>query len=225
MSQQPQKTGVSQAARNFFAKNASAVEEARNAENMMQSTSLPIGFKGEAIVVNAFADEIKPKKDESGKLNESPGLLVVVELSVINNAEQQGTKAKKTYYIQTQGKATWQQKLEWMLNEFENQFGITRDERKMELEQIFEILKGDKVYQIEVKSGYQGRKDVLCSTAETVDTTTGTTATVGTFAVGDKVIFMDTPADVMEVIDSDNIKIKTQNGNVRTVMASQVSKP
>lgn len=226
MSQQPQKTGVSQAAKNFFAKHASAVEEARNAENIMQSTTLPVGFKGQAIVVNAFSDELKPKKDDKGNVNEEPGILVVIELSVINDETNQGVKAKKAYYIQTQGKATWQNKLEWMLNEFENQFGITRDERKLELEQIFEILKDDKVFHIEIKSGYQGRKDVIVSTAETVDATGSANTTVGTesFQKGDKVIFMDTPSEVLEV-DGDNVKIKTQNGNTRTVMASQVTKP
>jgi len=218
------KTGVSQAAKNFFAKNASAVEEARNAENMMQSTTLPLGFKGHAIIVNAFSDEIKQKRLENGQMSE-PGVLVVIELSVVNDAEYQGHKAKKTYYIQTQGKATWQNKLEWMYNEWENQFGLTRDERKMELDQQLDLfLKRDTVYQLEVKAGYQGRKDVFCSVGENVDSSgsASTTPQTGAYEVGAKVIFMDTPAEVVEVIDADNYKIRTQSGNVRTVMASQL---
>lgn len=226
MSNQPQKSGVSQAAKNFFAKNAAQVEEARNAENMMQSTILPLGYKGKAIVVNAFSEEIKQKKDKDGKLSE-PGVIVVIELSVVNDEAHQGTKAKKTYYIQNQGKATWQSKLEWMLNEFENEFGITREERKMELEQIFEILKGEKVYDIEVVEGWNKRKETKVSTGETVDATgsSSMSAAPTAFTVGQKVLFMDVPATVEEVIDAENIKIKTQTGNIRTVPVSQVQVP
>lgn len=217
-----QKTGVSQAAKNFFVKNAAAVEEARNAENVMQSTTLPIGYKGTCIVVNAFSDELKQKKLEDGKMSE-PGVQVVIEFSVVNDNDHQGVKITKRWYIQTQGKATWQNKLEWMLNEFENQLGITRDERKMELEQLLDLLiKRDTVYQVEIKSGYQGRKDAMVSVGEVVDTTASTTTTNTAYTVGTKVIFMDTPAEVVEVIDTDNLKIKTQSGNIRTVMNSQV---
>lgn len=217
-----QKTGVSQAAKNFFTKNAAAVEEARNAENVMQCTTLPMGYKGSCIVVNSFSEELKQKKLENGQMSE-PGVMVVLEFSVINDETNQGVKITKRWYIQTQGKASWQNKLEWMLNEFENQLGVTRDERKMEMEQLLELLtKRDTVYQVEIRSGYQGRKEADISIGTSVDTTTSTTTTNQTYVVGAKVIFMDTPAEVVEVVDNDNVKIKTQSGNVRVVMISQI---
>lgn len=205
----------------FMTKNASAVEEARKAENTMQTCKMPLGWSGFAICVDAVADQGKDRKDDKGETQEG-NPYVRLEFQVVNDEEYAGQKFSNAWSFYDSEKATAMDRFEWCMNALEN-MGLPEELRRGDAD-MAEILNffidNDTVYAAEVvKNAYRrgDQKEVRITTTEAVDDTDSVVPNDTQVEVGGEVKFMGKPWEVMD-IDEDDVKIKSKStGREKTV--------
>lgn len=219
---------VSSSFSKFLAKNATAVEEAKKAENSMQTCVMPVGWKGHAIVVGATADKGKDRKDDKGNTVEG-NEYINIEFNVVNSEEYAGKKFSLHWSFYDSEKATAAQRFEWCLNEMEN-IGLPREIREefTDITQVLDhFIKSDVVYDCEVVHNQYRRgdkKEVKVTLVQSVsnDSSMAPSSPTPTVEVGGKVSFMGKDWEVLAV-DGDEIKIKSPTtGTERVIKASDM---
>jgi len=215
----------------FLAKKATQIEEAKKAENTMQTCLMPVGWKGQMVCVAAVADKGKDSKDDKGNTQEGREY-VRLEFSVVNDAAYQGKKASLMWQIYDSANATATQRFEWMLNEMEN-LGLPRELRQGFndfTEVLNHFLNSDEVYEGEVVHNSYRRgdqKELKVRRAAIVDNTTSMAPPVTSTSSpapattsqepGSEVKYMGKMWEVVDQ-DGDTVVIKSKaTGNNRTV--------
>ena len=141
----------------FLAKNSTAVQEVKKAENTMQTCKMPVGWKGNVIVVGGEADKGKDRKDDKGQVQEGREY-VRLDFNVVNDAEFAGAKCSLYWSFYDSEKATAMDRFQWMLNEMEN-LGLPREIRESDDTTMEDLLKffteQDSIYEAEVVHNYR----------------------------------------------------------------------
>jgi hypothetical protein len=223
-----------------MSRKATAVEEARKAENTMMTCKMPVGWKGKAVVVDASADKAKDKKDDKGNTVEG-NEYIRLDFNVVNDDHYAGAKFSIIWSFYDSEKATWADRFSWCLNGLEN-LGLPRDLRENynEISEVLEFFtSNDEVYDAEVVTNTyrQGdQKEVKVRRAALVvdasdsispeetkeDGKVATTESSGTLQVGASVKYMGKSYTVV-AIEDDDVKIKSVNTGVdRTVKVAQL---
>lgn len=233
---------IGAAAAKFYGKHEKGLQEAKKAENMMQTCAMPIGWKGDVVVVGAVADRSKDRKDQKGNTVEGNDYHRI-EFQVIGDPDYAGKKASIGASFYTSEKATAEDRYSWWLNQLEN-LGLPRDIRENH-EGAEELLgyftNSDETFEMEiVKASYvrQGGdgKEVVVRRKDVVDTSTSmappTTTASGTtqvqesktYAEGSQVSFADNPWTVVSFDEANQtLKIKSpRNGSVREIKVSEL---
>lgn len=215
---------VSSKFNSFLAKQGKAVEEAKAAENTMSTCAMPIGWKGQLIIVDAFADETKEQKDEkTGKVIEGRPY-VRIEFSVVGDEDFLGKKTSKIWMFYDTEKATAVDRFTWFLNEMEN-YGLPREIREnhdsME-ELLKEVCSLGIVYEGEVVANSytrDGKEVKVRQQAKAVDDSTNVVPGMETseLVIGQDVRYIKKDWEVTEIMD-EKIKIKSkETGQERIV--------
>lgn len=223
---------VSAAFNKTLGRKASAVEEARKAENTMMTCKMPVGWKGQCVCVDAVADKAKDKKDDKGNTVEGNDY-VRLEFSVINDEQFQGSKFSVLWMFYNTANATWEDRFTWCLNGLEN-LGLPRTLRE-NYEDFSEILehftKCDEVFDAEVvhnayRQGDQKevkvrRAALIVDASDSMVPEEKPKASSGP-RVGGTVLYMGKDWKVLE-INGDDIQIQSLTSNaVRAVKMSQI---
>lgn len=226
---------VSQSFGKFLAKKSTQIEEAKKADNTMQTCPMPVGWKGHMVCVDAVADTGKQTKDDKGNTKEGRNY-VRLEFSVVNDSHYQGKKGSLMWQLYDSENATSTQRFEWMLNEMEN-LGLPRKTRE-EYNDFSEILNhfiaSDEVYEAEVVHNQYRRgdqKELKVRRAAIVDNTTSMAPPSSTTtespkptstSLGAEVKYMGKMWDVVDQ-DGDTVVIKSKaTGNNRTVKLTEL---
>lgn len=217
-----------------MAKNATAVADAKKAENTMQTCKMPVGWSGGAIVVDAIADKGQDRKDAKGAIVEGREY-VRIEFQVVNDEKFAGSKFSRFWSFYDSEKATAMDRFQWMLNDLEN-LGLPREIRENDASTLEDILgyflEADVLYHCEVKNNdfSRDKKEVQVSQLQTVGDDDSIlppedNTNVPSDLVGKDVIFMSKPWEVVKV-DGNQLSIKSKTtGTIRTVKVSDVGMP
>lgn len=215
----------------FQSKNASALSDAKKAENTMQTCSMPIGWSGKVICVDAVADKGKDSKDDKGNTREG-NPYVRLEFQVINDEEYAGQKGSLAWSFYDTEKATSFDRYTWMLNAMENMGlpGEVRRDDETTIEDLLQhFLDSDVVYTMSVEHTKYRRdnkelKVVLMDTVDDSDSVTppGGESTASTGEAGDMVKYMGKEWELVSK-DGEDLVIKSlKNGNERTIKTSDL---
>lgn len=221
---------VSASFNKFLSKNNTAVQEAKKAENTMQTCKMPVGWKGHAVVVDAVADKGKDRKDEKGNTQEG-NEYVRLEFNVVNDEQYAGSKFSLAWSFYDSQNATAADRFTWMLNAMEN-LGLPREMRESDDTSMDDILNfflsQDTVYEAEVVTNTYRRgdqKEVKVHRLE--DVGTGITMSPDTpptseLKEGQEVKYMGKMWELV-VVDGEELTIKSKTtGSQRTIKASDV---
>jgi hypothetical protein len=201
----------------FLAKNATAVKEAKEADNSMQTCAMPIGWKGQVVCVDAVADKGKDRKDDKGNVQEGREF-IRLDFNVINDEKYGGKKCSLLWSFFDSEKASATDRFEWCLNEMEN-LGLPRETRT-EFSDISEVLdffsSSDEVFEAEVVHNAYRRgdqKEIKVRRVETVDSSASMSPTdvapASGVKKGDEVKYLGKTWDVVD-IDGDDVQIKSR---------------
>ena len=215
----------------FLSRNAKAVEEAKVAENTMQTCKMPIGWSGHCICVGGEAGKQKDTKDEKGNTQEGRHY-ARLEFNVINSDEYAGSKFVTNWQFWDTEKATAMNRFEWCLNELEN-LGLPGDVRRSPDVTIDEMLaffvNTDTVYECEVVHNAFRRgdqKEVKVRKMEVIEgvadmAPVSTHKAVGLDA-GEDVKYMGKAWELVDA-DGDDLTIKSKTtGQTRNIKASDL---
>ena len=230
------KTAVSNDFSNFMAKNAQAVQEAKEAENSMKTCSMPVGWEGSLVCIGAVADKGKDRKDEKGITQEGRPY-VRLDFQVINDEKYSGAEVSKAWSFFDTEKASAMQRFEWMLNDMEN-LGLPVEIRKDSGADVSTFLdyftENDAIYAGKIIHNEYRRGDkkeleiVLMEAVDDSDSVAPTqesteTTSSGEITEGAEVTFMGRPWEVLNV-DGDDVEIKSKSsGNTRVVSKDKLS--
>ncbi len=226
---------VSSSFNKFLAKNATAVAEAKTAENTMMTCKMPVGWKGHCVCVGGVADTGKDRKDDKGNV-QAGNDFVNLDFNVVNDEEYPGAKFSLHWSFYDSEKATAIDRFTWMLNAMEN-LGLPREVRE-DPEASMETIIGhfidkDTIYECEVVHNAFVRgdqKEVKVRLVEAVDgtssmspTSEGAPAAGATkLTVGGSVKYMGKEWELVDA-DGDDIVIKSKTtGAQRNVKASDL---
>jgi len=216
----------------FLSRNAKAVQEAKEAENTMQTCKMPIGWKGYCVCTGAEAGKRKDRKDEKGNTQEGREYMRL-EFNVVNDTEYAGSKFVLNWSFWDTEKATALDRFEWALNEMEN-LGLPRELRASPDTTPADILnffaKGDTVYECEViRNEYRrgDQKEVKVRNVESVDGVENMAPEsahkpTSTMSPGQDVKYMGKDWELVDA-DGDDLVIKSKNtGQTRNIKASDL---
>jgi hypothetical protein len=213
----------------FLSRNAKAIEEAKVAENSMQTCKMPVGWKGNCVCVGGEAGKGKDRKDEKGNTQEGREY-VRLEFSVINSEEYAGSKFVVNWSFWDTEKATAMDRFEWCLNELEN-MGLPGEIRRSPDTTMEEILgffiNGETVYECEVSHNAYRRgdqKEVKVRLVEAIDGVENMAPTSSHTPVapeaGTTVKYMGKDWELVDS-DGDDLVIKSKtSGQTRNIKAS-----
>ena len=214
---------VSQSFKKLFAKNHTAVENAKKAENQLSNCPLPIGFKGKATVTGFVLDEAKATGKSYCRM----------EYSIIDDAEHQGKKTSRVWSIGESEKRTFEQSLASWLDDMENQ-GLPREVREglsdpTEISEWF--MSEARVVALDVKEDtWAGSRDGKKVSTYKLPEAVGAGSSMSPDEVSsgsssssssDKVMFLGKPWTVVSR-DGEEITIKNENGKERIITADQL---
>jgi hypothetical protein len=229
------KVSVSSDFNKFYGRHQMAINEAKKAENSMSSGPCPVGWEGNAILLEAAAEVGKDRKDDKG--NTVPGNpRVRMKFGIVGDQAYQGKTFQKFWSFYASANASEMDRYEWFLNEMEN-MGLPRAVREShddpsELLQWF--VDNELVFHARCESDDYSRdkKAMKVSAPEApVDSTTNMSpegnTTVATesspeIAEGDVVKFLGSDWTV-DAREGDKLSI-SREGRSRSVSISAVSK-
>lgn len=221
---------VSSSFNKFLAKNATAVAEAKTAENTMMTCKMPIGWKGHCVCVGGVADTGKDRKDDKGNV-QAGNDFVNLDFNVVNDEEYAGSKFSRHWSFYDSEKATAMDRFTWMLNEMEN-LGLTREVREdpeTSMETILgQFIDKDTIYAAEVVADSYARdgKKIKLNLMEAVDGSSSMSPTstppTSKLTVGGDVKYMGKEWELVDV-DGDDLAIKSKtSGAIRNVKISEI---
>jgi hypothetical protein len=167
------KSKVSDGFKRARAKHQNHIQDAKKAENTMQTCKMPVGWSGQAVIVDGVADQAKDRKDETGKTIEGRPY-IRLEFEVINDPEYAGAKFARVWSFFDSDKASFEDRYSWWLNDMEN-WGLPREDREtfeQESEIIDFFVDGNQVFNCEVNHNkiLRGdKKEIVVTPAEAVD--------------------------------------------------------
>jgi hypothetical protein len=111
----------------FFGRNATKIEQAKQAEARLQNVPLPIGASGTAIVTGFKFDSSKDKQNPDGTTKAGTPYCEMT-LSVIDNEQYQGKAMRKQWWFATSANMDAAGRYEMFLNDLER-LGLPREIR------------------------------------------------------------------------------------------------
>lgn len=214
------------------AKKATAVEEARKAENTMQTCKMPVGWSGHAICSGARADKGKDRKDEKGQTQEGNDY-VALDFEVINDEKYAGSKFSVVWTFYDSEKASWEDRFTWCLNGLEN-LGLPEEYRRGEDFDLAAALAffadGDTIFAATVVHNEYRRgdqKEVKVTLTEAVSDSDSISpdsdnVPASSIEIGSTVKYMGKDWEVMDV-DGDDLQVKSlKTGNVKQLTLSDL---
>jgi len=122
---------VSPAFLKSFAKKEVAVQNAKKAENNLNSIPMPIGWEGDCLITDLVFDELPEKVDPVTKKVNPPSPFVRIEFSSTDE-QFKGKKLSQTWWLNATTNSSEEDRLTWMFNGLEA-CGLPREIReKME---------------------------------------------------------------------------------------------
>lgn len=226
------KAQVSSAFQKFYGRQATAIEEAKKAENTMSNSPTPVGWSGQCVPMAAKADQGKDKVDPKTKQKVPGNLYVNITFAIVSDEKYQGKQFTKNWTFFDSDGATMMDRYTWFLNDLTN-MGLPQEVRENHQtpEELLDwILNSDSVFDCECQANERdtrgdGKVMRVRKAAETVDESTSMSPTTTSTSepvtapdwpqVGDKVKYLDIEWEVVER-DGANVTIKTEkNGESR----------
>lgn len=216
----------------FLSRNAKAIEDAKAAENSMQTCKMPVGWKGYGVCVSGEAGKGKDRKDEKGNTQEGREY-IRLDFNVVNDEEYAGSKFSTNWSFWDTEKATALDRFEWCLNEMEN-LGLPGEMRRSPDTTIEDMINffvnGDIVYECEVVHNAYRRgdqKEVKVRLVEAVDGVTDMVphsphTVTTTLSAGEEVKYMGKAWELVSA-DGDDLRIKSKTtGQTRNIKTSDL---
>jgi hypothetical protein len=121
------KSTVSPEFMSFVGRNATAIEQAKQAESRLSGVPVPLGTKGTCIITSFVFSKSKDKPNPDGTIKEGTPFCEI-KTSIVDHPEHQGKTLRKTYWFNNSANMTAIGRYEMFLNDMEK-IGLPRDVR------------------------------------------------------------------------------------------------
>lgn len=121
------KSTVSPEFMSFVGRNATAIEQAKQAESRLSGVPVPLGTKGTCIITSFVFSKSKDKPNPDGTIKEGIPFCEI-KTSIVDHPEHQGKTLRKTYWFSNSANMTAIGRYEMFLNDMEK-IGLPREVR------------------------------------------------------------------------------------------------